>query len=135
MKVKRIYLEFPADVAEKPVVYHLVKDYDLMINILKAEITPKEEGRMLLEVSGDNDNLLKGLEMIKGLGIKIGNVEEKLKIDHERCVDCGSCTAVCLQGALVLSPDDHRLNFYPEKCTMCKFCIPACPFDCIEIEL
>jgi len=135
MSTKRIYLEFPPDVAEKPVVYHLVKDYDLMINILKAEITPKEEGRMLLEVSGDNQNMLKGLEMIRELGIKIGNVEEKLKINQEKCIDCGSCTAVCLQDALVISPLDYKLVFYPEKCTMCKLCIPACPFDCIEIEV
>ena len=135
MKVRRVYLEFPADVAEKPIVYHLVKDYNLMINILKAEITPKEEGRMLLEVSGDNESLLKGLEMIRGLGIKVGNVEEKLRIDHEACIDCGSCTAVCLQGALTISKEDYKLKFYPEKCTMCKLCIPTCPFDCIEIEL
>ncbi len=135
MKTKRVYLEFPPDVAEKPVVYHLVKDYNLMINILKAEITPKEEGRMLLEISGDNAELIKGLEMIRDLGIRVGNVEEKLRIDHDKCIDCGSCTAVCLQGALTLSKDDYRLVFQPEKCTMCKLCIPACPFDCIEIEL
>ncbi len=135
MKVRRVYLEFPADVAEKPIVYHLVKDYGLMINILKAEITPKEEGRMLLEISGKNEDLLAGLEMIKGLGIKVGNVEEKLKINHDRCINCGFCTAVCLQGALTISKEDYTLKFSPEKCTMCKLCIPACPFGCIEIEL
>ena len=135
MKVKRVYLEFPSDVTEKPVVYHLVKDYDLMINILKAEITPKEEGRMLLEISGDNTKLVDGLNMIRKLGIKIGNIEEKLKIDYDRCIDCGSCTAVCIQDALVISEKDYKLIFDPEKCTMCKLCIPACPFNYIEIEL
>ena len=135
MRTRRIYLEFPPDIAEKPIVYHLVKDFDLMINILKAEITPKEEGRMLLEVIGKNENLLNGLSWIKESGVKIGNVEEKLKIDYDKCIDCGSCTAVCMQDALTIAPPEYKLTFHPEKCTMCKLCIPACPFNCIEIEL
>ena len=37
---KRVVLTFPHEVVSQPVVYHLVRDYNLMINILRARVTP-----------------------------------------------------------------------------------------------
>ncbi len=37
---KKLMLYFPECETEKPIVYHLVKDYDLMINIYRARVTP-----------------------------------------------------------------------------------------------
>jgi L-aspartate semialdehyde sulfurtransferase ferredoxin len=37
---KRFILNFPPDSGDKPLSYHLVKDYDIRINILKAEVFP-----------------------------------------------------------------------------------------------
>ena len=47
---KRIVLHFPRRLVEQPVIYRLVKDYNLEFNILKALITlePEEEGLMVL---------------------------------------------------------------------------------------
>ena len=42
---KRYVLNFPPDSGDKPFSYHLVKDYDIRINILKAEVYP-EKGKM-----------------------------------------------------------------------------------------
>ena len=39
---KRYVLNFPPDSGDKPFSYHLVKDYDIRINILKAEVYPEK---------------------------------------------------------------------------------------------
>ena len=41
---KRIVLHFPKRLVDRPIVYHLIKDYNLEFNILKAQATPEEEG-------------------------------------------------------------------------------------------
>jgi hypothetical protein len=38
---------------ERPIIYRLVKDYDLEFNILKASITPEQEGLLVLELKGN----------------------------------------------------------------------------------
>ncbi|MEE9366326.1 MAG: NIL domain-containing protein, partial [Dehalococcoidales bacterium] len=49
---KRVVLHFPRRLVEQPVVYRLVKDYNLEFNILRASITaePEEEGLLVLEL-------------------------------------------------------------------------------------
>ena len=55
MARRRLDLTFPPNEALKPLTYHLVKDFDLTPNILRAQIQPGQQGRMLLEVWGDKD--------------------------------------------------------------------------------
>ena len=50
---KKIVLRFPRRLVERPIIYRLVKDYDLEFNILKASVTPEEEGLLILELKGD----------------------------------------------------------------------------------
>jgi len=45
---KRIVLHFPKRMGDRPIIYRLIKDYDLEFNILKALITPEDEGLMVL---------------------------------------------------------------------------------------
>ena len=53
---RRIVLRFPKRLVDRPIVYRLVKDYDLKFNILKANFTPEEEGLMVLEITGDQED-------------------------------------------------------------------------------
>ena len=50
---KRIVLRFPKRMVDRPIIYRLVKDFDLEFNILKASITPEQEGLMVLELKGN----------------------------------------------------------------------------------
>ena len=52
MARRRLDLRFPPNRATKPVTYHLVRDYGLVTNILRAQIQPGQQGRMVLEVTG-----------------------------------------------------------------------------------
>ena len=49
---RKIVLRFPPRLVDQPIIYRLVKDYDLQFNILKASITPNEEGILVLELAG-----------------------------------------------------------------------------------
>ncbi len=49
---KKYYLFFPKCVTDKPIVYHLVKDYNLIVNIFRAKVTAQEEGYLSLDITG-----------------------------------------------------------------------------------
>ena len=48
---ERIVLHFPHRLVDQPIVYKLIKDYDLQFNILKAYVTPREKSKSLRVVS------------------------------------------------------------------------------------
>jgi ABC-type methionine transport system ATPase subunit len=49
---KRIVLHFPRRMVDRPIVSKLVKDFNLDFNILKASVTPDEEGLLVMELTG-----------------------------------------------------------------------------------
>lgn len=131
---KRIVLTFPAEIAEVPITYHLVKDFDLAINILKAKIIPGEEGKMVLEVSnGSEERILAGIEFLKKKGVLVEPVSKEISLNEEDCIHCGACTAVCQSGALALAPDTAELHFDREQCIVCELCVRACPIRAIKV--
>ena len=77
MAKKRIVLTFPPSLVSQPITYHLVKDYDLKFNIMRGVVTPDEEGRLVLEISGDKKSLNEGVEYLKEQGI---NIETKISL-------------------------------------------------------
>ena len=44
MVKQKLVLRFPSTLVEEPVIYNLIKDFDLMVNILRADINPKKRG-------------------------------------------------------------------------------------------
>jgi len=61
---KRYVLNFPPESGDKPLSYHLVRDYDIRINILKAEVYPGKRGSLLLELQGKKENIEKGVQYL-----------------------------------------------------------------------
>lgn len=68
MATKRLVLNLPTHLIDQPLTYRLIKQYDLMVNILRARVTPKEEGRLTVEISGRKRNLEAGLHFLRELG-------------------------------------------------------------------
>ena len=80
MKTSRVVLSFSPDAIRKPVTYLLVSNYKLRLNILRAKVMPGEEGRLLLELSGDGDRITEGLEYLKKIyGAEITSSEEIIR--------------------------------------------------------
>ena len=52
---KRIILRFKRKTIDKPIVYRLAKDFDLVYNILRANVSPRAESMMVMEIEGDEE--------------------------------------------------------------------------------
>jgi len=130
---KRIVLRFPRRLVERPIVYRLVKDYDLEFNILKASITP-EEGLLVLELKGNQKEYDKGIDFLIKAGVKIQSLSQDVTRNEERCTHCGACITVCPTGAFRVDPKTRLVIFDNEKCIACGLCIPACPPRAMEVH-
>lgn len=134
MRKKRFVLTFPPEKVEVPLTYNLIKNYDIKINILNADLSAGEEGNLLIEMEGKHSNLKSGVQYIKELGVNIVPLNKKIEFKHKDCIHCGSCTAVCFAGALSIYKPDWKLNFNPEKCVVCELCTKACPLGLFKID-
>jgi ferredoxin len=101
MVSKRIVLTFPHDLVGQPITYQLVKEHNLAFIILQAKITPKEEGVMVIEVSGKKDDCSAGIKYLTDLGIKIQPLSKDVTRIEEKCIHCGACVTICPTGALM----------------------------------
>jgi len=124
---KRIVLRFPKRLVERPIISRLVKDYDLEFNILRASITPEQEGVMVLELKGNQTEYDKGVEFLLKAGVKIQSLSQDVTRNEERCTHCGACVTVCPPGAFRVDPKTRMVIFDNKKCIACGLCIPACP--------
>jgi len=131
---KILVLRFSEDVAQKPVVCHLARDFDLVFNILNATILPGREGVMVMELSGSKKNFRDGVAFLKNNGIKVKNASREVKRVNARCTHCGACTAVCPTGALSILRPEMEVVFDQEKCSICELCVSACPPRAMEVR-
>jgi L-aspartate semialdehyde sulfurtransferase ferredoxin len=131
---KKIVLHFPSRLVEKPIVYHLIKDYDLEFNIMKASIIPDEEGLMIIELRGDPINYDKGIKFLTETGVKIQSLGQNVLRNESRCTHCGACITVCSTRAFKLDTKTRLISFDATKCIACGLCIKACPPRAMELH-
>ena len=127
MYSKILNIKFPNSEVQKPLVCNLARNYDLVFNIFKAQIFPRKEGHMVLELSGTKENFKKGVDYLKAHGIQVENAIKDVKRHDDRCTHCGACTAVCPTGALTIERPEMKVVFNHEKCSLCELCVKACP--------
>ena len=129
---KRIVLRFSQRLVDRPIVSRLVKDYNLEFNILKASVTPEEEGLMVLELSGEQEDYDQGISYLTKTGVRIQSLSQDVIRNEERCTHCGACVTICPTGAFEVDPVTRQVNFHNEKCIACGLCIKACPPRAME---
>jgi ferredoxin len=130
---KRIILRFKKDTIDKPIVYRLAKDFNLVYNILRANISPRAESMMVMEVEGEETDFAKGIEYLSGLHIGIEPIGQDINRDEEKCVHCGLCTSVCATQALDIDRGTMRVRFDYEKCVACELCVKVCPVRAMQV--
>ncbi len=135
MEKRKLVLTFSEDIVTQPITYRLVKDYDLSFNILRAEITPDMEGKILIEISGTRKNIEKGVQYLKGAGVSIQEAVKDIILDKDLCVSCGLCTSLCITQALTPDKKTRKLLFDKEKCILCGLCANSCPLDAIKLNI
>lgn len=131
---KRIVLHFPKRLVDRPIVSRLLRDFNLDFNILKAFVTPEEEGLLILELSGERNDYDKGMKYLSDTGVRVQALSQDVTRNDERCTHCGACITICPTGAFELDPTTRRVNFINEKCLACELCIKACPPRAMELH-
>ena len=131
---RRIVLYFPRRLVDRPIVYRLIKDYDLEFNILKASVTPEEEGLMVLELKGDQKDYDKGINYLNEAGVQIQALSQTVTRNEERCTQCGACITICPTTAFELEKKTRIVAFENDKCIACGLCIKPCPPRAMEFH-
>jgi ferredoxin len=132
---KIVYLSFPPEASGRPVVCNLARLFDLSFNILKADISPRHEGTLTLEITGREENYRKGLSYLKENGIKLTPASQKVTRDEDACMHCGLCTSLCRTKALCVDLDSRRVVFDVEKCSACGMCTRVCPVRAMVVDM
>ncbi len=134
MVSRRMVFKFPHRLVDQPIIYRLVRDFNLEFNILKAYVTPKEEGLLVLELTGEDKKFDKAIAFVKSLGVAVQPLSKDIKRDEAKCTHCGACVPICPTEALVIDPKTRKVEFYNDKCIACELCIRACPPRAMELH-
>jgi ABC-type methionine transport system ATPase subunit len=70
MKTQRLELTFPEKLIKKPIIYQLVKEYNVIPNVRRANVDEKC-GWMVLELSGEDNELESAFQHLQDLGVEI----------------------------------------------------------------
>jgi L-aspartate semialdehyde sulfurtransferase ferredoxin len=75
MAKMRIHLTFPPERIKDPVIYQLGRDFDLVTNIRRADVTATY-GWVTLEIEGKEDDLERAVAWLKDKGLKVDPIEK-----------------------------------------------------------
>ena len=131
---KKVVLHFPKRMVDEPILYRLIKDFDLQFSILKASITPEAEGLMVVELKGEQKHYDEGIQYMIDSGVKIQALSQDVTRNEERCTSCGACVTVCPAGAFEYEARTLVVRFKNSKCVACGLCIKACPPRAMELH-
>jgi L-aspartate semialdehyde sulfurtransferase ferredoxin len=125
----RLLLRFSEQIVEQPIVSQVILDLKVPINIITAHVNSKG-GEVLAEVPEEAlDKVVKAFRK-KGVNVSLPKL---IEVDTEKCINCGSCVALCPVEAITLA-EDSSIVFDKEKCvgSTCSACVDACPARAIK---
>jgi ABC-type methionine transport system ATPase subunit len=73
---KRVRLVYPKSLLNQPLIFRLIKDFNLLTNIVNAQVTD-ENGWLELMVKGEAENVDQGLAWMAGQGVHVEILSEK----------------------------------------------------------
>lgn len=130
---KNVLLIFSQEVMYKPIIYKLAANYQIAFNILEAKIYPRQEGRIILQLTGSEQDIAEAIAYMRKKKVQVEILAEKIKRDLDKCTHCGACTAVCRTDALSLDKETREVTFCAEKCVACGLCELACPVKAMSL--
>ncbi|MBM3213711.1 FeS-binding protein [Candidatus Poribacteria bacterium] len=74
MTSQRVRLTFPPEQVTEPVIYNVGHKFRIVTNIRRASVT-KDAGWVVLEMSGEPDELERALEYLRHTGVQVEPVD------------------------------------------------------------
>ena len=134
MYKKRAILTFWPETVKQPITYQLIKQFDIIINILQARVFPEEEGQLIIEMQNDQEqHITEALEYLESVGVQTKVLEETIAFEQDLCISCGACTGVCKPRALTLDRASWDLDVDQDKCLLCGLCVAVCPMKALSL--
>jgi len=75
----RVRLTFPPALIQEPILYRLVKDFDIVINIRRADVKA-DYGWVALEMEADEAVLQRGVAWLKQRGVQVDPIERDVVV-------------------------------------------------------
>ena len=135
MATTKLVLTVPRNMVNEPITSRLVRDHDLLVNILRAQIKPDEAGHMVVELEGDRAAIEGGRRYLDSINVRVESLEQDVRWSEELCTHCTACTSVCPSGALAVDRASMRVCFEVDKCIGCELCIPVCAYRAMEVHV
>ncbi|MCQ5375988.1 MAG: 4Fe-4S binding protein [Methanomassiliicoccales archaeon] len=134
MVKKKYLLSFTPAIVNEPLTYKMIKEYDLLVNILRAEVSERG-GRLLIEVEGKPSQMNKGISFLKNAGVEVRELNEYVSRDEDRCTDCGACLSICPADAFEMDKQTWKVLFKGDRCIACGLCIDTCPPRAMKLRI
>jgi len=77
MTTRRIKFTFVQELIKEPVIWKLAKQFDVITNIRRADVTD-DRGWVILELDGDPDEIERGLKWVEEQGVRVDPVYEDI---------------------------------------------------------
>ncbi|MFZ2285845.1 MAG: NIL domain-containing protein [Bacteroidales bacterium] len=135
MKSRRFVLTFPPEATGEPITYNLIRKYNIMVNIVKADVSPGKIGHLVMEMTAPAKVLKEGMAYMQEQNVECVPIDRTVTYREDLCIHCGACSAVCFAGALTMNRKTAELSFESEKCVVCELCLTACPLRLFSIDL
>jgi hypothetical protein len=74
MPLRRVKLTFRTDLIQRPVIYELGKDFEIVTNIRRAEVD-QDDGWVVLELEGTIEEIERGLTWVAAEGVEVNSLE------------------------------------------------------------
>ncbi len=134
MKELKVRVKFSPESADMPLAWYLATKFGIRFSILQAELRAGQGGRMIMDLSGEPEDLNNALAFARDEGIDVKVLHRSVSWDNDVCVHCGACTAVCTRKALTLDPVTAELAFNNARCVACEMCTRACPTGAMHVD-
>ncbi|MFQ5580209.1 MAG: NIL domain-containing protein [Nitrospiria bacterium] len=73
----KVHITFPEDKIRNPIIYDLGKEFNLVTNIRRADVTEKT-GWVDLELTGETAEIERAIEALKGKGVRVDPIERNI---------------------------------------------------------
>lgn len=74
MAKQRVKFTFPQELITLPIIYELGKQFQLVTNIRRADVT-EDRGWVVLEMEGTNDEIERAMEWVAAKGVRVDPVQ------------------------------------------------------------
>jgi ABC-type methionine transport system ATPase subunit len=74
MAKQRMKFTFPPDLVTQPVIYNMGKEFHVVTNIRRANVS-RDRGWMILEISGDDAEIERAIDWAKNQGVRVEPIE------------------------------------------------------------